>query len=214
MNPNPISELKELCDKMSLVAPVYTIVKEEGLPHGKSFVLSVSAMTLKGEGEGRNKKQAKTEAAMNVLAKIKNEFKELLEKEQMISATKPSTNDEANLTEETKFIIIAEFYELIYRLHPQDVRKINIFPDEMKTFDEYFISLTSKFEALISKLDATLTFKTILALPPMHKTVTFVRYKNVDVLFGYGECRESQQRAQFYATARAFYMFTQAVMVQ
>jgi ribonuclease-3 len=67
---NPKGQLQELLQAISPVSPVYPIVAAEGPEHLKRFMARVkwNGVDL-GQGEGRSKKEAETEAARDALAK-------------------------------------------------------------------------------------------------------------------------------------------------
>src|SRR5438874_7020776 len=65
---NPKGHLQELLQSISPSSPVYETVSESGPEHDKTFVVKCvwEAMIL-GEGSGRSKKQAETEAAADAM---------------------------------------------------------------------------------------------------------------------------------------------------
>ena len=67
---NPKGQLQELLQALSPVSPVYPIMVAEGPEHRKRFVARVTWNGIHlGEGEGRSKKEAETDAARDALAK-------------------------------------------------------------------------------------------------------------------------------------------------
>ncbi|MHB1687378.1 MAG: ribonuclease III [Ignavibacteriaceae bacterium] len=65
------SQLLEYAQANKLQIPVYTVVKEEGPQHNRTFTISVSMGELEyGVGKGRNKKSAEQNAAHEALKKI------------------------------------------------------------------------------------------------------------------------------------------------
>ncbi len=67
------SKLQQIVQKESGILPQYTVVKEEGLPHKKHFVVEVEfSGAVRGSGEGSNKKNAQECAAKNALSKMGN----------------------------------------------------------------------------------------------------------------------------------------------
>src|SRR5687768_11372332 len=67
----PKSALQELSYAKTGRAPQYRLVSDEGPPHSKHYVVEavVAGQTL-GRGEGRNRRDAETEAAREALARI------------------------------------------------------------------------------------------------------------------------------------------------
>ena len=67
---NPKGDLQELLQSISPASPVYELISESGPEHDKTFVVKClwEGMVL-GEGSGRSKKQAETEAASKALKK-------------------------------------------------------------------------------------------------------------------------------------------------
>jgi len=67
---NPKGQLQELLQAISPGSPVYPIMASEGPEHRKRFVASVTWNGIHlGEGEGRSKKEAETDAARDALEK-------------------------------------------------------------------------------------------------------------------------------------------------
>uniref|UniRef100_A0A0K8TRN9 Putative staufen n=1 Tax=Tabanus bromius TaxID=304241 RepID=A0A0K8TRN9_TABBR len=64
----PITVLQEYCAKNSIERPEYNFMES---PDGKSFGCRVEAIGLFATGEGRSKKEAKHDAAANILKKLK-----------------------------------------------------------------------------------------------------------------------------------------------
>ncbi|MEA2081344.1 MAG: ribonuclease III [Elusimicrobiota bacterium] len=68
------SKLQQLVQKKSGALPHYTVVKEEGLPHKKHFVVEVEFDgETRGSGDGSNKKNAQENAAKDALAKMSSD---------------------------------------------------------------------------------------------------------------------------------------------
>jgi len=68
LEPNPKGQLQEQIQAFSQISPTYAIMSEEGPDHAKLFVASVSWMNhVLGEGTGRSKKEAETNAAQQAL---------------------------------------------------------------------------------------------------------------------------------------------------
>jgi ribonuclease III len=68
------SRLQEIMQKKYKVPPSYSVVKEEGPDHAKTFTLEVRMnKKLLGQGEGRSKKEAEQMAAKEALRKIRKE---------------------------------------------------------------------------------------------------------------------------------------------
>jgi ribonuclease-3 len=70
----PKSALQELSYARTGRAPQYRLVSDEGPPHAKHYVVEalVAGQTL-GRGEGRNRRDAETEAAREALTRIAQE---------------------------------------------------------------------------------------------------------------------------------------------
>jgi len=67
------SKLQQLVQKQSGFLPKYNVVKEDGLPHKKHFVVEVEFDgAVRGAGEGSNKKNAQEGAAKDALSKMGN----------------------------------------------------------------------------------------------------------------------------------------------
>lgn len=65
---NPKGDLQEQIQAVSPIPPQYLIVSEEGPDHAKSFLSTVSWKgTVLGQGSGRSKKEAETQAAQAAL---------------------------------------------------------------------------------------------------------------------------------------------------
>lgn len=69
---NPVGELLEFTQKYSIRPPVFEFGKEEGPPHNKQFVCNVKLGQCEEVGMGRAKKDAKRQAAIKLLNKIKS----------------------------------------------------------------------------------------------------------------------------------------------
>jgi len=68
---DPKSKLQEWLAAQRQPAPVYQLTGEEGPPHDRRFMVSVSlAGKVIGEGEGRSKKAAQQEAAKTALQRL------------------------------------------------------------------------------------------------------------------------------------------------
>lgn len=59
------------CFSTSCFVPDFKVLKEEGPPHMKSFVVCVTVGEFTGEGDGKSKKIAKKLAAAAVLVELK-----------------------------------------------------------------------------------------------------------------------------------------------
>jgi ribonuclease-3 len=64
------SLLLEMTQADSGEQPVYKVIREEGSPHDRTFVVSAMAGSLCGEGVGRTKKEAEQRAAESLLQKV------------------------------------------------------------------------------------------------------------------------------------------------
>uniref|UniRef100_A0A914WTQ1 DRBM domain-containing protein n=1 Tax=Plectus sambesii TaxID=2011161 RepID=A0A914WTQ1_9BILA len=70
---NPVGKVNEKCLRMKLAIPQYEVVEEKGQPNDKNFVLSCRVGSgLETRGEGRNKKIAKRNAAIEMLKIIES----------------------------------------------------------------------------------------------------------------------------------------------
>ena len=67
---NPISILGQIYQKAKEPSPVYTTVQDRGIIQGKEFVMQVTAGKHQARGSGRNKKEAKKNAAEALLQVI------------------------------------------------------------------------------------------------------------------------------------------------
>lgn len=68
------SRLQEIMQKKYKIPPSYSVVKEEGPDHAKTFTLEVRMnKKILGQGEGRSKKEAEQMAAKEALRKIRKE---------------------------------------------------------------------------------------------------------------------------------------------
>uniref|UniRef100_A0A1A8MH34 Double-stranded RNA-binding protein Staufen homolog 1 n=1 Tax=Nothobranchius pienaari TaxID=704102 RepID=A0A1A8MH34_9TELE len=70
LNKSEISQVFEIALKRNLPV-IFEVLKEEGPPHMKNFVVSVSVGEFSGDGEGKSKKIAKKLAAAAVLCELK-----------------------------------------------------------------------------------------------------------------------------------------------
>uniref|UniRef100_A0A1A8DG98 Double-stranded RNA-binding protein Staufen homolog 1 n=1 Tax=Nothobranchius kadleci TaxID=1051664 RepID=A0A1A8DG98_NOTKA len=70
LNKSEISQVFEIALKRNLPV-IFEVLKEEGPPHMKNFVVSVSVGEFSGNGEGKSKKIAKKLAAAAVLCELK-----------------------------------------------------------------------------------------------------------------------------------------------
>ena len=69
------TRLQEVAQKKYKQIPRYSVVNEEGPPHDKKFYIKVEiASKLKGEGTGKNKKEAEQAAAKQALSLIEKKF--------------------------------------------------------------------------------------------------------------------------------------------
>ncbi|MCG3226858.1 MAG: hypothetical protein H7645_08060 [Candidatus Heimdallarchaeota archaeon] len=74
---NPINLLQEICQKRGYELPTYRLLAKKGKEHEPLYIMEcivkIDAVEYKGEGKGRNKKQARMEAAevINKQLKIK-----------------------------------------------------------------------------------------------------------------------------------------------
>ncbi|MDA8169873.1 MAG: ribonuclease III [Nitrospiraceae bacterium] len=69
---DPKTELQELCQRLFSQLPAYRLLKEEGLEHRKLFTSAVYiSRELYGQGTGKTKKEAETEAAKMALERLK-----------------------------------------------------------------------------------------------------------------------------------------------
>lgn len=74
---NPINLLQEFCQKRGYALPTYRLVSKKGKEHEPTYILEctvkINDIEYRGEGKGRNKKQARMEAAevINKQLKIK-----------------------------------------------------------------------------------------------------------------------------------------------
>jgi ribonuclease-3 len=69
--------LQEITQSEFKEKPTYTLIKEEGPPHSKTFTVECSVKDLKTIGEGKTKKEAEQEAAKKM---VKEHFKDKLDK--------------------------------------------------------------------------------------------------------------------------------------
>ena len=69
---NPVGELLEFTQKYSIRPPVFEFGSEEGPPHNKQFICNVTLGQCVEIGMGRAKKDAKRQAAIKLLTKIKS----------------------------------------------------------------------------------------------------------------------------------------------
>ena len=74
---NPINLLQEVCQKRGYELPTYRLLEKKGKEHEPIYIMEclvkIDAVEYRGEGKGRNKKQARMEAAevINKQLKIK-----------------------------------------------------------------------------------------------------------------------------------------------
>ena len=74
------TRLQEVTQRLFRETPSYTVVEESGPDHEKRFVSEIAiAGQTRGRGEGRTKKAAEQEAAMQALARLAAEHPELQE---------------------------------------------------------------------------------------------------------------------------------------
>lgn len=65
------TKLQEMVQARRLAAPVYELVSQEGLPHDRTFTVTVRVGDrMLGSGSGKSKKVAETEAAAVALARL------------------------------------------------------------------------------------------------------------------------------------------------
>jgi RISC-loading complex subunit TARBP2 len=69
---NPVGELLEFTQKYSIRPPVFEFGNEEGPPHNKQFICNATLGQCVEIGTGRAKKDAKRQAAIKLLTKIKS----------------------------------------------------------------------------------------------------------------------------------------------
>jgi dsRNA-specific ribonuclease len=65
------SQLQELVQTRSGHMPGYTVIREEGPDHDKTFWVKLSVMEIETEGMGKSKKTAEQDAARKALARLK-----------------------------------------------------------------------------------------------------------------------------------------------
>lgn len=68
---NPIGKLQEYCVKFSLPLPIYDLANTIGQPHQRNFEMCAKVGTCSANGSGTSKKDAKRNAASNLLTKLK-----------------------------------------------------------------------------------------------------------------------------------------------
>ena len=68
---NPIGCLQEYCVKCSLPMPIYDLQNTSGQPHQRNFEIIAKVGAITSTGVGSSKKDAKREAAVTLLAKLK-----------------------------------------------------------------------------------------------------------------------------------------------
>ena len=68
---NPIGCLQEYCVKCSLPMPIYDLQNTSGQPHQRNFEIIAKVGSITSTGVGSSKKDAKREAAVTLLAKLK-----------------------------------------------------------------------------------------------------------------------------------------------
>lgn len=74
---NPVGNLLELTQKLSLRPPKFEFSEDEGLPHNKTFSCRTEFEQFNEVGHGRSKKIAKRNAAQQLLCKFKESTKAL-----------------------------------------------------------------------------------------------------------------------------------------
>ena len=67
------SQLQEWVQEQQGPMPYYTVVREEGPDHDKTFWISVKVFDFESEGQGKSKKMAEQDAARKALEILKNE---------------------------------------------------------------------------------------------------------------------------------------------
>merc|ERR1712241_1462356 len=68
---NPIGSLQEYCVKCSLPMPIYDLGNTSGQPHQRNFEIVAKVGAIASNGTGTSKKDAKRDAATELLAKLK-----------------------------------------------------------------------------------------------------------------------------------------------
>ena len=68
---NPIGSLQEYCVKCSLPLPIYDLQNTSGQPHQRNFEIIAKVGAIASNGTGTSKKDAKRDAATELLAKLK-----------------------------------------------------------------------------------------------------------------------------------------------
>ena len=68
---NPIGSLQEYCVKCSLPMPIYDLGNTSGQPHQRNFEIVAKVGQIMTTGVGSSKKDAKREAAVTLLEKLK-----------------------------------------------------------------------------------------------------------------------------------------------
>lgn len=71
-NTNPVGELLEITQKYAIRPPTFEFGPEEGPPHNRQFVCHITFGVCKEIGHGRSKKDAKRQAAIKLLTKIRS----------------------------------------------------------------------------------------------------------------------------------------------
>jgi ribonuclease-3 len=71
---NPISLLQEYCQKHGSPLPIYTLLEKRGADHNPLFVyqvqIQINDQPLEEIGKGKSKKQARANAASNIISKL------------------------------------------------------------------------------------------------------------------------------------------------
>jgi len=68
---NTIGQLQELCVHRGLPMPIYDLAAVDGQPHMREFAMTVRVGSLAAKGEGTSKKDAKRDAALQMVTQIK-----------------------------------------------------------------------------------------------------------------------------------------------
>merc|ERR1719188_2861943 len=68
---NTIGQLQELCVHRGLPMPIYDLAAVDGQPHMREFAMTVRVGSLAAKGEGTSKRDAKRDAALQMVTQIK-----------------------------------------------------------------------------------------------------------------------------------------------
>ncbi|KAI0231756.1 RISC-loading complex subunit tarbp2 [Lamellibrachia satsuma] len=69
---NPVGELQELTQKKLWPPPIYEFAPEQGPPHAREFVCTITLWNLRSQGVGKSKKLSKRDAALKMLRQVKD----------------------------------------------------------------------------------------------------------------------------------------------